>query len=124
MTVLALLLGLDPDTLKAVTALLSLIAAACTATSAAHGILNRRRTKRTEGVAADTLAMVARLVEALGVATPEQVQTIATKAASATVDERLAPVHQFFAALELVEHRRDHRPETDVIRILEQERAA
>lgn len=125
MTWLAGLLGVDPDLLRFAAGLLSLIAAACTATSTVLGVLNRRRGLATAATAEATNAAVLELVELLS---EHGVRRIAVEAAQTTAAEitqtALAPVHRFFAAVELVEHRRQHRPETDLIRILQEERAA
>lgn len=116
--------GLDPDLLRTLTALLGLITAACTATSTVHGVLNRRARKAAASDASATLLLVQQLVEALGVAKPAEIARIATEAATTATSEQLAPIHRFFAAVELIEHRREHRPETDLITILQEERAA
>lgn len=115
MSVLAALLGMSPDLLKGITALLSLIAAAATATSAVHGFLNRRLRKSAQADAAATLELLAQLAKAFGVAKPEEIARIAKEAAR----EELAPVHRFFRAVEIAEKHRQHRPETDIIRIME-----
>jgi hypothetical protein len=119
LTGLAALLGVDPELLRLLAALCTLVGAVLSAGATVVGILNRRLRKAAAADAASTRALVEALVRALGVATPAEVRRIADEAAVAAVDERLAPVHQFFAAVELVEHRRTHRPETDIIRILE-----
>lgn len=54
------------------------------------------------------------------IASPEKVREIAVDAVQPVLD----PMREFFAAVELIEHRRTHRPETDVIAILEGARAA
>lgn len=54
------------------------------------------------------------------VGTPEKVAKIAREAIRPEID----PMREFFAAVELIEHRRVHRPETDLIRILQEARAA
>jgi hypothetical protein len=126
MSWLAGLLGVDPDLLRFAAGLLSLIAAACTATSTVLGVLNRRRSLATAATAEATNAAVLELVELLSEHGVRRVAVeAATAAATEAVEAALAPVHQFYAALELVEHRRGpHNPETDIIRILQEERAA
>jgi hypothetical protein len=127
---LAGLLGVDPDLLRLLAAIFSLVAAVATSTSTVYGVLNRRSRLRAEDTATSTAELVQGLADLLRevVTTPDGVRAIAAAAAadavSDTVRTELAPVHRFFAAVELVEHRRTHRPETDVIEILRQEIAA
>jgi hypothetical protein len=122
MTWLAALIGVDPELLRLLAAIFSLVAAICTAITTVYGILNRRARLRAEETAEATAVLVRGLAELLRdrIPTPEDVRTIATEAAT----EVLTPVHRFFAAVELVESRRQHRPETDIIAILEKELAA
>lgn len=142
MTWLAAFLGVDPDLLRLVTALLGLVAAACTATSTVLGFANRRVRLRTEAATASTNAAVLGLVALLTEQKAERAQLwaaytakdelidgdavrrIATDAATTAAAVELLPARRFFAALELVEHRRQHRPETDIIEILRQELVA
>lgn len=142
MEAFAVLLGIDPDVLKLLTAILSLIAATATLTTTVYGILNRRSRLRTEAAAVSTNAAVLRLATLLEeqaaeraalwkayqekdqVATPDGVRRIAENAAEQTARTALEPAAEFLAAWELVESRREHRPETDVILILEQKKAA
>lgn len=130
MTWLAGLTGVDVELLRALAALCSLATAVFTGLWTLLGILNRRLRKAAANDAAATKDMVEALVQAFGVAKPEEIARLAREAAAETaaealagvdakVDAKLAPVHQFFAALETVEHRREHRPETDILRILE-----
>lgn len=136
MTWLAMLLHVEPDLLRLVTALLGLVAAACTATSTVLGVLNRRARLRTEAATASTNGAVLALVDLLTaqkadrealwraylakdeVATPDGVRRIASEAAASAVEADLLPMRRFFAAVELVEHRREHRPQTDLLTIL------
>jgi Na+/proline symporter len=138
MPALAALLGIDPAVLQLITALLGLIAAIATATSAVLGILNRRRALRTQAAAEATGVAVGVLVELLAeqrtdrdklwaaflekdtVANPAGVRRIATETAHTVTESELRPMRQFLAATEIVESRREHRPETDVIRVLQE----
>lgn len=138
MGLLAAFLGIDPGVLQLITAVFGLIAAVATATSTVLGILNRRLRKRTEATATETSVAVGVLVELLAeqrtdrdalwaaylekdtVANPAGVRRIATETAEQITETALHPMRQFYAAVELVEHRREHRPETDVIRILQE----
>lgn len=139
---LALLLHTDADSLRLITALLGLITATATSTGTVIGLLNRARTKRTEAAAVSTNAAIVGLVALLteqkqeraqlwaaytaatDLVDPEEVRRIAGLTAEERAREVLTPVHRFFAAVELVESRREHRPETDIIEILRQELAA
>ncbi|MFL5737666.1 MAG: hypothetical protein ACJ76P_10040 [Actinomycetota bacterium] len=53
-------------------------------------------------------------------ANPERVEAFARRA----VEADLLPMREFFRAVEIVEKHRTHRPETDIIRILEGAEAA
>lgn len=138
MSFLAAFLHIDPAALQLVTALLGLIAATATATTTVLGVLNRRLRKRTEATAESTSTAVGVLVELLAeqrgdrdalwaaylakdtVANPDGVRRIAADTAERITAAALRPMQAFYAAVELVEHRREHRPETDVIRILQE----
>lgn len=146
MGLLAVFLGVDPDLLRLITAILGLIAASATATSTVLGFLNRRIRKRTEATAESTNVAVRTLIDLLAeqrterdalwtaflqkdtIANPEGVRRIATETATevatGVADTALLPMRQFYAAVEIVENRREHRPETDLIRILQEEIAA
>lgn len=126
MTWLAAIIGVDPEVLRLLAAIFSLVAAICTAITTVYGILNRRARLRAEETAEATAVLVRGLAELLRdrIPTPEDVRAIATEAATEAATGILTPVHRFFAAVELVESRRQHRPETDIIAILEKELAA
>lgn len=124
MSWLASLTGVDVELLRALTAICSLCTAVFTGAWTILGLLNRRRTKAAAADALATKAMVEALVQAFGVAKPEAIAAIAREAAVDAATEQLAPVHDFLAAWELVESRREHSPETDVIRILQLRKAA
>lgn len=130
---LAAVLHIDPEILRGLTAIFSLIAAVASAGAAIAAFLHRAAGKRTEQNTADTRIAVDALVAVLGtqktnhdalwaayiakdtVANPDGVRRIARE----TCDEELQPMRSFFAAVETVESRRTHRPETDLIQILE-----
>lgn len=144
MTWLAGLLGVDPELIRVLSALCSLIAALFSAAGAVVLFLHRAAGKRAEDSAAaaaksgaETLVAVEALVAVVKtqksshdalwaayiakdtVATPDGVRRIATETAQELTERELRPLRTFSAAIELVESRRDHRPETDLIRILE-----
>lgn len=138
MNLLAAFLGIDPGVLQLVTALLGFVTVLISATATVIGILNRRTRLRTEATANSTLVALQALITHLAeqrqdhddlwtaylrkdtVANPDGVARIARETATAVTEAALQPMQAFYAAVEIVEHRREHRPETDVIRILQE----
>jgi hypothetical protein len=133
------------DGLRPWTGVLSFLGGLCGAAGALWGILSKRASTKArtaaDGAKAssdETLELVKKLLGMLetrqdvqdrvwsaylekdAVASPEKVEKIARRA----IEADLLPIHEFFRAVEIVEKHRTHRPETDIIAILEGAAAA
>jgi hypothetical protein len=128
------------------TGVLSFLGGLCGASGALWGVLSKRASNRAKTAADgakassdETLLLVQKLLGMLeqrqdvqdrvwsaylekdAVSSPEKVEKIVRRA----LDADLLPIREFFRGMELVEHARGpHRPETDLIAILEGASAA